>query len=363
LPVAEPLAERAGADSPALEIIDTDVHEMLPSAQALLPHLDEAWHRNITAGWSAPYFFSYAYPHEAGFARADARPESGATPGSDFELLREQLLERYQLSAAILTSLFYPGDAEVQYEFGNALASAYNDWLAENWLDRDPRLRGSICVNASDPLAAAEEIDRVAAHPKLVQVMLGPRKEGYGEPRYRPIFEAAVRNKLIVAIHPSANAPTAFGHPPYLVEWRALGTVQHHMSQVCSIVFSGLLERFPELRLSMLEGGWTWLPFAFGRFDENFRILRSEVPWLKQMPSDYVRERFRFSTQPLEGVTSSHFMSYIDQIGSEDVLMFSSDYPHMDADDPVRAFPKIPDELRRKILFQNASDWYGLAKD
>jgi predicted TIM-barrel fold metal-dependent hydrolase len=361
MPVAESVDERdAAGDSSTARIIDTDVHEMVPSAAALLPHLDAAWHRNIAAGWTAPYFFSYAYPHEAGFARADSVPAGGGPAGSSFELLREQLLDRYDVTVAILTSLFYPGDSSVQYEFGSALARAYNDWLAENWLDKDQRLRGSICVNPNDPMAAAAEIDRLASNPKLVQVMLGPRRDGYGEPRYAPIFEAAARNDLLVAIHPSSNAPTAFGYPQYLIEWRAMATVQHGMSQVSSIVFSGLLERFPNLRISMLESGWTWIPFALGRFDDNYRILRSEVPWLKRMPSEYVHEHFRFSTQPLEEMTSERFMSFIEQIGSEDMLMFSSDYPHMDADDPLRAFPRIPQGLRDKILFENARHWYGL---
>ncbi|MHB1468307.1 MAG: amidohydrolase family protein [Solirubrobacteraceae bacterium] len=341
-------------------LIDTDVHEMPPSAEALLPYLAPTWQRNIRAGWKTPFFFSYAYPHEAGFARADARPAGGGPPGSDFELLREQLLDRYDVTRAVLTSLFYPGDAGVQYEFGTALARAYNDWVQEEWLRRDERLLGSICVNADDPLGAAAEIERLAEDPKRVQVMLGPRRDGYGEPRYAPIFEAAARHDLHIAIHPSANAPTAVGYPPYLVEWRAMSGVQHGMSQVASIVFSGLLERNPRLRISMLESGWTWVPFACGRYDENYRVLRSEVPWLRRMPSDYVREHFRFATQPLEEMSSKLFLSYIEQMGSEDLLMFSSDYPHMDADDPVRAFPRIPEQLRRKILFENARDWYRL---
>ena len=342
------------------QIIDTDVHEMLPSARALIPHLDRTWHRNIAAGWSAPYFFSYTYPHESGFARADARPQHAGPAGSDFELLRAQLLDGYEISTAILTALFFPSDSGVQHEFASALATAYNDWVDEDWLARDDRLLGSICVNVNDPEAAVAEIERVAANPKLVQVMLPPRREGYGEIRYRPIFEAAVRHDLVAAIHPSSYAPTAFGYPPYLIEWRAMAAVQHAMSQVTSIVLSGLLERFPTLRISMLEGGWTWLPFLMGRLDENYRILRSEVPWLTRMPSEYVRNRFRFSTQPFEQMTPQRFLSYVEQMESEDMLMFSSDYPHMDADDPRHALPRIPDALRQKILHENARAWYGL---
>jgi uncharacterized protein len=84
------------------------------------------------------------------------------------------------------------------------------------------------------------------------------------------------------------------------------------------------------------------------------------VPWLERMPSEYVREHFRFSTQPLEKMTTRRFLSYIEQMESEDLLMFSSDYPHMDADDPFRAFPDLPDALRRKILYENAREWYRL---
>lgn len=341
-------------------IIDTDVHEMPASPAALLPYLDPAWHRNIEAGWSSPYFFSYAYPHDTGFARADAIPEDGGPAGSDFELLRSQLLDRHDMSVAILTALFFPSDSQVQYEFATALASAYNDWVAEHWLARDPRLRGSVCVNVNDPEAAAREIDRVAAHPQVLQVMFPPRRDGYGEPRYAPVFAAAARNDLVVAMHPSSFAPTALGYPRYLIEWRALSSVQHCMSQVASIVFSGLLQRHPQLRLAMLEGGWTWLPFALGRFDENFRILRSEVPWLERMPSEYVREHFRFSTQPFEAMSAERFDSYVNQMESEDLLMFSSDYPHMDADDPIRALPRMSPQLRHKILYENARQWYRL---
>ena len=90
--------------------------------------------------------------------------------------MREQLLDAFDIEAAILTSLFFVGDMRVQKEFGNAIATAYNEWVFEKWLSAEPRLRGSIAVNATDPPAAAAEIDRVAQRPGYVQVILGPSR-------------------------------------------------------------------------------------------------------------------------------------------------------------------------------------------
>jgi predicted TIM-barrel fold metal-dependent hydrolase len=353
----EPAAEKSPSRR---QIIDADVHEMPTSVKDLLPYLAPQWHKFIASGWSTPYFFSYAYPREDGFARADAIPETGGPAGSDPELLREQLLEGHGVDVAMLTGLFYPSDSKVQFEFATALASAYNDWIVEKWLAFDDRLRGSVCINVNDPEGAAREIDRMASHPGYVQVMLPPLREGYGQQRYDPIFAAAVRNDLLVGMHPSSNAPTALGYPPYLVEWRICSAPQHHMSQVVSLIFSGVFERHPEVRMVLIEGGWTWLPHLLGRMDENYRSLRAEIPWLRRMPSRYVFDHIRFTTQPMPDMTADQLLAFIELIGSDEMLLFSSDYPHFDADNPFRAFPRVPADLMHKIMYENAKSWYRL---
>ena len=341
-------------------LIDADVHEMPASIDDLRPHLAPQWHRFLSSGWSNPYFFSYAYPTEHGFARADSVPDGGGVPGSDPDLLREQLLDGHGVDVAILTGLFYPSDSHVQFEFATALASAYNDWLIERWLAFDSRLRASVCVNVNDPTGAAREIDRIGPHPGFVQVMLPPLHEGYGQERYDPIFAAAVRHDLLVAIHPSSYAPTALGYPPYLVEWRICSAPQHHMSQVVSLIFSGVFERHPELRMTLIEGGWTWLAHLLGRMDENYRSLRAETPWLTKLPSRYVHDHVRFTTQPMPEMTAAQLHAFIELIGSDELLLFSSDYPHFDADNPFRAFPRVQADLMQKIQFDNAKSWYRL---
>ncbi len=143
---------------------------------------------------------------------ADAATSDGSPAGSSYELMREQLLDEHNVEYAILTGFFYPTEMRVQPEFATALAAAYNDWLLENWLAKDERFRGCVCVVAQEPEAAAREIDRVGAHPRVVQVMLPAiPHDVLGRSFYHPIFEAAVRNNLTIAFHQGSSTATAVG--------------------------------------------------------------------------------------------------------------------------------------------------------
>ena len=94
--------------------------------------------------------------------------------------------------------------------------SAYNDWQIANWVERDDRLYGSIHVNPWDPDGAVREIERLAEHPRIVQVMLYIGDQAYGHPRYHPIFAAAARHGLVVGIHHSEQLADRARLPPLL---------------------------------------------------------------------------------------------------------------------------------------------------
>src|SRR5699024_3063596 len=80
--------------------------------------------------------------------------------------------------------------------------SAFNDYTLDHWTSYDDRFRASIIIAAQDPIQAAAEIDRLGSHPKVAQVLMtfGSR-ELYGQRRFYPIYEAAERNNLPIAIH------------------------------------------------------------------------------------------------------------------------------------------------------------------
>lgn len=341
-------------------MIDTDVHECAPRLESLLPYLPAVWHKYLTDyGWIPDRFLPYSQPTAGGLSRADALPDDGDPAGSSLALVREQLLDAYGVEQAILTGwLNASGMQEGWVEFKNALMSAYNDFEVAEWLEPEGRLYGSIHVNSWDAEAAVREIDRMAEHPRMVQVMLYIGEEAFGAPRYHPIFAAAERHGLTVGIHHSENSPVALGRGRYFVEWHTL-VPQVFMSQAASLIFNGVFDKYPELKVMLIEGGFSYVPHLMWHADQQYRQLRHEVPWVKRPPSRIIREQVRFATQPIEEFTSPQLLTLIDQMGSDELVCLSTDYPHWDFDSPIESLPvNFPEELGRKIDFENALKTY-----
>jgi len=99
--------------------------------------------------------------------------------------------------------------------------------------------------------------------------------------------------------------------------------------------------------------------------DASWRVLKDEVPHLQRKPSDYVRQHFWFSTQPMEEPRNLEW-SYdvwelFESFGLGDKLMYSSDYPHWDFDAPTESVSEaLPLETRKKVLGENASALFGV---
>ncbi|HLZ09752.1 MAG TPA: amidohydrolase family protein, partial [Chloroflexota bacterium] len=131
---------------------------------------------------------------------------------------------------------------------------------------------------------------------------------------------------------------------------------------ILNMVVEGLFDQFPTLRIACVESGFTWLPGLMWRIDKEWKGLRRETPWNHQLPSEYIRQHLRFTTQPLDAPPeTSQFLDVIDQLGSDDLLMFSTDYPHWHFDNPAAALPPgLSEPLTRKIMADNARAFYRL---
>jgi predicted TIM-barrel fold metal-dependent hydrolase len=342
-------------------LIDTDVHEYLRSTNDLLPYLPAVWQRFITDYGFRTLDIANGWPYAP---VAPKRPDwtlPDGTMATEVGMLAEHLFEGESVSYAILNGLFHVSALRGEYEFAQALASAYNDWQIEHWLEKEPRLFGSVHVVAHDPEAAAREIDRVAEHPQVVQVFLPTVTDRqYGDPHYRPIFEAAVRNDLVVALHHGGHTQTVLGFPRYFFEWHALAAPQAAMNQLTSFVANGVFDKFPTLRVVLLETGVAWIPWLMWRLDQQYRELRIQLPWVKRLPSEHIRESVRVSTQPMSDVSPADFVRLVEMTDTQDVFMFSSDYPHYDADTASRVLPgSLPEELRLAIRYRNALGTYA----
>src|SRR6185295_19414615 len=139
---------------------------------------------------------------------------------------------------------------------------------------------------------------------------------------------------------------------------------QSFYAQVASMVTSGIFELFPTLKIVLIEGGFAWVPPLMWRLDQSWKQLKEEAPLLKRLPSEYIREHFWISTQPMEEPPQRRFFTQLlEQLDMNDKLMFATDYPHWDFDAPDRAFPvELPLALKRNILAENARELYKLDK-
>jgi predicted TIM-barrel fold metal-dependent hydrolase len=344
-------------------IVDADVHEGLKSIRDLLPHLDPKWHNHITQyGWQGPANpLPYAVLSGEDGTRIDWMLQDKSMRGSDLDLMRKHLFDGEQITVGILNGDFRPSTMQGWHELATDLATAYNDWQIAEWLNPEPRLRGAIHVAAHDPQVAAREIDRLGQHPQMVQAFLPAINDReYGDPYYLPIFDAAVRNDLAITLHHCGHTRSALGYPRYQIEWHATAIPQTMMCQLASMICNGVFDRFPELKVVVLESGFTWIPHFMWRMDEHFRSLRVEIPWVKRKPSDILRAQVRVSTQPAETLSKRQFLGLLEQMETDEMLVFSTDYPHWDSDSPSRALPaSLSAELQQKIFCGNAASAFG----
>lgn len=356
----------------AKQLVDCDIHNYLPSPEALNQYLPERWrsHYQLFGIRSPNYAAFFPTRPRAMAARSDAWPPHGP-PGSDLDFLREQHLDAWGITAAVLNpieQIFMGSEFE---PYAGALTSAVNQHTLEKWLDKEPRLYGSICVPYEDPDKSVAEIRRLGNDPRFLQVLVTLRtRELLGNRRYWPIYEAAVEHDLPVAVHVggiSGNAITGAGFPSYYFEDHG-GYPQACQAQVISLVCGGVFEAFPALRWVLQECGFAWVPSLCWRLDRAWKLLRDEIPELQRPPSEYVREHFWYTTQPIEEPERpgqfSQLLEQLDAMGIADRLLFSSDYPHWDFDAPNRALPReMSRELRDAVLSAHAMALYGLGED
>lgn len=345
-------------------IFDADVHPTLDHKKIgrLLP---QPWRRRYEDGNRGPGYPGYWNPN--GVQRRDSF-QDGRNMASRPEWIAEEVFDTYGISYAMLNDN-PAATLSGELDFGCAVASATNDHLIQDWLDRDNRLRAGLVVHCFEPTRAAAEIRRVGAHPGFAQVLLpSATPVALGHRMYEPMYEAAAEMGLPVAIHPGnsgvgvAGPPTTFGYPSNYFEWRG-GTSTQYIFQLCSLVAEGVSQKFPTLRFVAIEGGFAWLPALMWKLDKEWKALRQLTPWLDRPPSEVITEHVKLTTQPLEEPPRrEQFWHLLDMFDSEHMLLFSTDYPHWDGDTPDFTGSALPKRMRPRVMSANACELYGIPK-
>ena len=182
-----------------------------------------------------------------------------------------------------------------------------------------------------------------------------------GRRQHWPIYRAAERSGLPIGIH----AGSIFRHPTTPTGWPSffaedyVAQAQAFQSQLLSLLYEGVFTKFPNPRVVLIESGVTWLPSFLWRAVKTWRAMRAEVPWVQRSPAEIVRESVRMTIQPFDGPPDpARLERVLDQIGSDEMLLFATDYPHWQFEGQEVLPQGLPAGLLQKILVDNPRATY-----
>ena len=336
----------------SMAIIDADGH-VTESNEQVAKYLDEPYRRRPTNFWFYPQDgWDRRLLGTLGDWAGDAESWLKALDGAGME-----------------TTVLYPTLGLFlsflrDRQWAVALCRAYNTFLHEEFIKKSPRLQAVALLPLQDPEAAAVELRRAVRELGLCGAMLAA-DGGHvlGDARFTPIFEEAQRLDTMLGIHASGSHLGGAGvdHFPSFIQTHTCSHAFGQMRQITSIVFEGIPERFPDLRIAFLEAGCGWAPYWMEKMDDEYAKRASEAPVLKRKPSDYVRAgKIYFSCEADEWLLPQAL-----KLVGEDQIVYASDFPHWDHSfpgsiDEIRNRGDITDAQRRKLFADNARRLYGL---
>ena len=244
----------------------------------------------------------------------------------------------------------------------------YNDWMIDDWCAGagKGRLIPLTLVPLWDPALAAEEVRRCAAKGSYA-IAFSENVAKLGQPSlytgaWDVLWEACQETETSVSMHigSSSSMPTTSDDAPLATSMSMYA--QNAQGSLCDWVFSGSLERFPDITIAYAESQVGWMPFQLERMDAVWRDGRGDVDHVKTLPSEQVKGRvYGCVFDDLHGLINR------DAVGTDHIL-WETDYPHSDGSFPHSR--KIAHELFtaagmnaeecRMVLRSNAVKAYGL---
>jgi predicted TIM-barrel fold metal-dependent hydrolase len=349
-------------------IVDCDMHPMVDDINKVLPYMSAEWRRFFEVRGIRTHARArdrYAHPNVT--YRIDSISPKGGPAGCDIEHTMASHIVPFNIASALLLpqqpyGVTSWGDADAAHAF----YAASNDYFFNAWVAFDERITMAVTVSPHDPKAAAAEVRRFAGQPGVVGVALLLMDQMLGSYTLDPIYEAAVECDLPVVVHQSGSegcyyaSQTVAGGSPRSYGERHVALTQVGAANVVDAIVNGTLEKFPELKFVMVEWGFSWLSSLLPRMNHFWLKDPEAAAKIKKLPSDYVAQAFTFTTQPLDETdTPGELTALLETPGFEQTLLFSSDYPHYDADDPDFVIRRIPERMRAAVCFENALRVFG----
>ena len=251
---------------------------------------------------------------------------------------------------------------------------AYNDWLAEFCASAPARLVGAGLSPIDDAKTAADEVRYLKQIGLRTGMFLAARTETpLWDEVWEPLWEAGAETGLPIGFHLGGGLRTVVWSGPKAGTAGNMGvrvacSTMQMDEPIAGVIFAGVFERHPKLKIVLAETGIGWLPYMLERLDDTYRkFLDAEEYWrvhgglsLTRAPSAYWKQHVWATFQ-----TDLAGLRLIDSIGT-DRVMWASDYPHADSTWPdsqqaiAENFKGVDDGTRRRVLCDNARALYGL---
>lgn len=257
-----------------------------------------------------------------------------------------------------------------------ALCTAYNNWLHKTYLSASPSFKGMALLPLQDPQAAVMELRRAVTELGMLGAMLPSNglKGHLGAKEYWPVYEEANRLGCALAVHGASAARLGLDHLDVRPATHALAHPFALLISCAGIVFNGIFDKYPNIRIAFLEGGIAWLLVAMERFDRSYHTHipfnpRGELLQLKEGTriQDYIRrlmEERRFMVG-CEGEEPD--IGYAVRRFGNKGFMFSSDFPHEVNTEmckreigEILEHTELSDQDRQFILCRNAEQFYRI---
>ena len=250
----------------------------------------------------------------------------------------------------------------MERSYAVAYSRAYNDFIADI-CKQSPRLKGIALLPLQDLDASVEELERAVTKLGLAGIAVATQgmKEHLGSQRFWPLYDEIQRLNVPFCVHNRRVGPAGENRFDSFLYMHTIGRPVETFIQFAGLIYGGVAERFPKLRIGFLECGVGWVPYWMERMDEEWEKRgKVETPLCKRKPSEYViHGNWFFAAEPEEGM-----LPYvIERIGADKIL-FASDYPHWDGMFPhvvstIRGRMDISESAKEKILGANARRFYG----
>ena len=341
------------------KVFDADGH-IIEKDQELLDYFDPPY-RDKKQLLSASFFPTLDGWHRQATGIGDGRQgrESEDDAASWLRLMDRTGIEQTGLypTAGLAEGLIKDADWAV------ALCRAYNNYLYENYIKVSPRLHAMALLPMQDVEEAVKELRRGVKELKMLGGVIAPVGLPFpaGHPNYHPVYAEAEKLDCVIAIHGAPASGLGFDFFTKLIQARALSHPFSQIIHLTNIVFEGVLEKYPRVRILSLEAGASWVPFLMDRLDLEWDKRGSrQAPLLKKKPSEYLKGgRVFFNCDVKE-----HIIPTVVSMVGEDHLFYASDYPHeRDQEETIgylRSREDLSERAKEKILYRNAKKFYRL---